>query len=80
MGDEKKNLQTSRDFALTVGRFFREIVLYDSMDGQSYQIKDIDPSTGELITTDGRRVPPRIYLSDVIEYIPEYFLRKNKTS
>ncbi len=80
MGNEKKNLQTSRDFALTVGRFFREIILSDSMDDQAYNVKDIDPSTGELITTDGRRIPPMIYLSDVIEYIPEYFLRKNKTS
>jgi len=80
MGDEKKNLQTSRDFALTVGRFFREIVLSDSIDDQAYNVKDIDPSTGEFITTDGRRIHPRIYLSDVIEYIPKYFLRKNKTS
>ena len=56
----KKSFQTTGEFALTIERFFKEIVLSDSMDDQNYRVKDIDRKTGELITTNGRRIPPRI--------------------
>lgn len=71
----KKSFQTTGEFALTIERFFKEIVLSDSMDDENYRVKEIDRATGDLITTNGRRIPPKIYFSDIIELVPKYFFR-----